>query len=556
MLTLSCAARRDHREQVEFWGLGREGEVVVDMIPEFERRNPTVHVVVQQIPWTAAHEKLLTAFVGDSTPDLAQMGNTWIPEFSEVGALEDLTDRAARSASITKADYFPGIWATNVVRGRTYGVPWYVDTRVLFYRTDMLAAVGFKQPPRTWSEWSEAMRRIKASGRARYPILLPTNQWEEPVVLALGAGSPLLADGGRYGAFRQPDFVRAFDFYVGMFRQGYAPAVSNSQVSNLYQQFAQGDFAMYISGPWNVAEFRRRLPPSMEGHWSTAPIPAMTAGKPGVSLAGGSSLVLFHGSRHRNAAWKLIEYLSEPAQQIRFYELATDLPARRSAWSVKALSEDKQFPAFREQLEHVVPLPPVPEWEQIATSILEHAEVTIRGKSTEAAALRDLDARANEILAKRRWMLDRAAKPKANGKSVLSRAYVAQTLLSVQSFDSSAIGPRIVDVKPRSGGISLAQRVSAGTDSILTGVKPRSGDISFAPKEECRRSAAQTFETIDPQSQRSRAGLLRYRRSAALSFEALNGHEHRAARAPRSLALARDDRPGRVRHPLTPEALQ
>ncbi len=544
MLTLSCTTRGDRREQVEFWGLGREGEVVADMIPEFERRNPAVHVVVQQIPWTAAHEKLLTAFVGDATPDVAQMGNTWIPEFSEVGALEDLTDRAAKSPSVTKADYFPGIWATNEVRGRTYGVPWYVDTRVLFYRTDMLAAVGFKQPPRTWSEWSEAMRRIKASGRARYAILLPTNEWEEPVVLALGSGSPLLADGGRYGAFRQPDFVRAFDFYIGMFREGYAPAVSNSQVSNLYQQFAQGDFAMYITGPWNVAEFRRRLPPSMEGRWSTAPIPAMRAGKPGVSLAGGSSLVIFHGSQHAAASWKLIEFLSEPAQQIRFYELATDLPARRSAWSVKALAEDKQFPAFREQLEHVIPLPPVPEWEQIATSIYEHGEATIRGKSTEAAALADLDARANQILAKRRWMLDReSAKTKPVAKSVSSGAYVAQTLLSVPSFDSSAIGHRIVDVKPRSGGISVAQRVSAGTDSILTGVKPRSGDISFAPKEECRRSAAQTFETIDPQSQRSRAGLLRYRRSAALSFEELNGHEHCAARASRSLALARDDKP-------------
>jgi multiple sugar transport system substrate-binding protein len=465
MLTLSCTTRGDRREQVEFWGLGREGEVVADMIPEFERRNPTVHVVIQQIPFTAAHEKLLTAFVGDATPDVAQMGNTWIPEFSEVGALEDLTDRAAKSPSVTKADYFPGIWATNVVRGRTYGVPWYVDTRVLFYRTDMLAAVGFKQPPRTWSEWSEAMRRIKASGRARYAILLPTNEWEEPVVLALGSGSPLLADGGRYGAFRQPDFVRAFDFYLGMFRQGYAPAVSNSQVSNLYQQFAQGDFAMYITGPWNVAEFRRRLPASMEGRWSTAPIPAMTAGRPGVSLAGGSSLVIFHGSQRKNSAWKLIEFLSEPAQQIRFYELATDLPARRSAWSVKALAEDKQFPAFREQLEHVVPLPPVPEWEQIATSIYEHGEATIRGKSTEAAALADLDARANEILAKRRWMLDREAAvtkkpalvsslpgtPKENmavgvtlararstDRSVCATggADVAQTLLSVPSFDS------------------------------------------------------------------------------------------------------------------------
>src|SRR5688500_4905931 len=66
---LSCQ-RRNSAETLEFWGLGREGEVVAEMIPEFERRNPGIKVRVQQIPWSAAHEKLLTAHVGDSTPDV------------------------------------------------------------------------------------------------------------------------------------------------------------------------------------------------------------------------------------------------------------------------------------------------------------------------------------------------------------------------------------------------------------------------------------------------------------------------------------------------------
>src|SRR5213593_3519179 len=152
---VSCAERRDAREQLQFWALGAEGERVAALIPEFERRNPSVHVVVQQIPWSAAHEKLLTAFVGEATPDVAQMGNTWIPEFNAVGALENLTPRLAHS-SIQQRDYFPGIWATNEVDGVVYGVPWYVDTRVLFYRTDLVP-----RPPRTWSEWVESMQRLK-----------------------------------------------------------------------------------------------------------------------------------------------------------------------------------------------------------------------------------------------------------------------------------------------------------------------------------------------------------------------------------------------------------
>jgi multiple sugar transport system substrate-binding protein len=401
LLLLACTSHsRDHRERLEFWGLGREGEVVAELIPEFERRNPGIHVVVQQIPWSAAHEKLLTAYVGEATPDIAQMGNTWIPEFVTVRALEPLSPDV-----VDRRDYFDGIWATNVVGGTLYGIPWYVDTRVLFYRSDVLAAVGFPHGPRTWSEWSEAMRRISEERRSRWAILLPTNEWDPLVQLAVSNGSTLLNADGTRGEFRQPPFAEAFDFYVSAFHHGWAPAVSNSQIANLYQQFAQGDFAMYITGPWNVGEFKRRLPPEMQDKWATAPLPARDGRPAGVSMAGGASLVLFRGTKHRAAAEKLIAFLSQPAQQVRFFELSGDLPARRSAWSAPALASEPHFPAFRVQLEHVAALPKVPEWEQIATVMLDRGEAAARRAVTPPVALAQLDARADELLEKRRWIL-------------------------------------------------------------------------------------------------------------------------------------------------------
>ena len=409
LLPLRCAdAQGDHRERLEFWALGSEGEMVANLIPEFERRNPNIRVIVQQIPFSAAHEKLVTAFVGEAMPDVAQMGNTWMPEFAALNALDDLGAFAAASGVVKQADYFPGIWATNVVDSTLYGIPWYVDTRVLFYRSDILAAVGFPHGPHTWAEWREAMRRIRAEGKSRWAILLPTNEYEPMVMLALSDHATLLTPDGTRGAFSQPAFADAFGFYVDIFRQGWAPAVSNSEIANLYQQFAQGDFAMYITGPWNVGEFRKRLPPEMQDKWATAPLPARDAREPmGISMAGGSSLVVFRASQHKVAARKLIEFLSEPAQQVRFYELVGDLPARRSAWRSPLLAKDSHFPAFREQLEHVVPLPKVPEWEQIATAIFDRGEAAARGAVAPALALRQLDVRADELLEKRRWMLNR-----------------------------------------------------------------------------------------------------------------------------------------------------
>jgi multiple sugar transport system substrate-binding protein len=406
-LLFSCGTRDDSRERIEFWGLGREGEVVAEMIPEFERRNPGIHVIVQQIPWTAAHEKLLTAHVGDSTPDVAQMGNTWIPEFAAMRALDDLSPFVAHSTVIREHDYFPGIWATNVVDGALYGIPWYVDTRVVFYRSDILAAVGYPNAPRTWDEWRDAMQKIVTQKRSRFAILLPTNEWEPPVMLALSNHATLLTPDGTRGAFRRPEFSEAFAFYTEMFRRGWAPSVSNAQISNLYQQFAEGDFAMYITGPWNVGEFRRRLPVELQDKWATAPLPSRDGRGPGISMAGGASLVVFRATPHKESARKLIEFLSEPAQQVRFFEVTGDLPARRSAWQSPALTAEPSFPAFRTQLESVRPLPQVPEWEQIATAIYDRGEALARGTTTIDAAVTALDKRADELLEKRRWIVSR-----------------------------------------------------------------------------------------------------------------------------------------------------
>ena len=407
-LTLSGCGGGARKAHLVFWGLGREGEVVQSLLPDFERANPGVRVEVQQIPFTAAHEKLLTAYVGRSTPDLAQLGNTWVPELVALDALEPLGQRLAGS-SVKPDGFFPGIWATNEIAGEPYGVPWYVDTRLLFYRADLSARAGAERPPRSWREWREAMRRIKAlPGGEHYAILLPLDEWAQPVILALESGAGILRDGGRFGDFLDPRFRQAFEFYVSLFSERLAPPLGTAQVANLYQQFADGYLASVVTGPWNIGEFRRRLPAALQGVWATAPMPAVEAADyPGVSLAGGSSLVIFRASRHKDEAFRLIEYLSAPAQQVRFYELTGDLPAHTAAWDAPALVGDPRLRAFREQLLHVRPMPQVPEWERIATAIAEAAERVVLGRQDVGQSLQRLQGDVDAMLARRRFLLAR-----------------------------------------------------------------------------------------------------------------------------------------------------
>ena len=383
------------------WAMGREGEAVQGLTVEFERRHPGVRVQVQQIPWSAAHEKLLTAFAGDALPDVIQLGNTWVPEFAALDAILPLGDKNAA------ADVFPGILASSQIDGRLMAMPWYVDTRLLFYRKDLLALAGIEGPPLNWAEWEVALARIVAlPGGPRFGLLLPMSEWQPLAILALQAGATLLRDDDQHADFQSPAFRRAFGFYLDLFRQGYAPALAEAQLSNVYQDFAEGRFAFYITGPWNLGEFRQRLPAWVQEHWDTAPMPGTDG--PGVSLAGGSSLAVCRSSRQPEAARALVKFLAEPEQQVAFYRLTGDLPARRSAWSHPDLAHAPHIEAFRRQLDQVRPMPQIPEWERIADKISHFADKAVRGELGEDEALAALEAEVNSILAKRRWLMDKA----------------------------------------------------------------------------------------------------------------------------------------------------
>jgi len=342
----SCGRSDDARGALDFWAMGREAEVVTELLPAFHSRHPDIRVRVQQLPWTAAHEKLLTAYAGDALPDLCQLGNTWLPELSALDALEPL-DAPVAKAGIARDDYFAGILDTNVMPSasgdRLLGLPWYVDTR---------------------------------------------------------------------GAFSQAPFRRALAFYADVFREGLAPAMNAAQISNVWDEFGRGLFAFYVSGPWNIGEFRRRLPSERQADWATAPLPGPDG--PGFSTAGGSSLVIFKRSLRKAAAWRLVEYLSEPATMQRFHALTGNLPPRRSAWRTAELENDAPSQAFLRQLERVRAAPKIPEWERIFQAMQLSAERVVARKQDIGEATMQLDAWVDALLEKRRWL--RARTPASAGR--------------------------------------------------------------------------------------------------------------------------------------------
>ena len=399
--SLAGCGRNDGMTRLTFWAMGAEGTNLPRLLPAFEAAHPDIRVEVQPLPWTAAHQKLLTAYAGNSLPDLSQVGNTWVAELSAIGALS----ATPAFADDLLQDQFPAVLETNRIDGRAMGTPWYVDTRLIFYRTDLLARAGYDAMPTTWAEWKQAMHAVKQRGaQGNYAILLPVNEFEQLLTFGLQGEESLLRDQDTRGNFSSPSFQGALAFYKSLFDEGLAPVASSTQISNVWTEFARGYFSFYFSGPWTIGDMKSRLPDAVQPHWTTAGVPGPTG--PGASAPGGSSLAVFRSSPNQEAAWKLVRYLSDPTVQAQFNLMTGSLPARPSAWDAPQVADDPYIAAFKGQLSRARAVPKVPEWERIVTEMQIVAERMVRGEFTVQQAGAEIDRRADRLLQKRRWMLE------------------------------------------------------------------------------------------------------------------------------------------------------
>ncbi|MCS7151196.1 MAG: extracellular solute-binding protein [Endomicrobia bacterium] len=390
------------------WAMGAEGRKLPEMAKRFEQENPGVKVVVQPIPWGAAHEKLLTAVVGGIPPDVCQLGTTWMSEFYAMEALEPLDEFIQNSKVISKEKYFSGSWNTCVFNGKVYGIPWYVDTRILFYRTDLLKSVGYDHPPRTWDELIDAGKKLTKDlnndGRIdRWAINLPSGGsgiWTELGFFVWQNDAEFLTEDNKKSLVLTPKFVEAVKFYYDIFNKHKIAPIGAQADIDIFHAFRTGYFCMFVSGPWMI-ELVSKECAEIEGRWFVSPLWTKDKkSKKYTSFVGGCNLVIFKKSQRKDVAWKFIEFMSRPENQVEWYKLTTDLPAIRSAWYHKYFDDKPMMKAFLKQLEDAKGPPNIPEWEQIAYVIGQKMELIIRENAPIEDTLRILDKEINTILEK------------------------------------------------------------------------------------------------------------------------------------------------------------
>ena len=392
-----CASADPHR--LTLWAMSIQGENVPRVLPAFEHATG-IKVDVQALPWTAAHEKLLTAYAGGSLPDVLMVRGEWMAELAMLGALAPVS-----AAAGLMGDQFPPVLAIASVGGRAYGVPWIVDSWVQYYRRDLLADLGYEAPPTRWDDWLTMARARRRRHPDRFTTLMLLD-WPEPLInFAIGTGEPPLRDRNARGNFRSPGFGAALAFYKQQFDERLAPAIVGTQVGDSLASFAAGEFAILPSTAETVGDLGRRAAALPRARWSVARTPGPAG--PARTFVAGSSLAVSSTAHAPDHAWALVQHLCAPQTQIGLHAITGDLPSRPSAWAAPALGRDPVAAVFGGALAEGVAPPLVPEWQRIITQVQGVAERMVRGQFTVDAAAREMDVVVDRLLAKRRWLLDR-----------------------------------------------------------------------------------------------------------------------------------------------------
>lgn len=372
------------------WAMGAEGEALPQLTSKFEADNPGVKVNVTAVPWSSAYDKFKAAIAANQVPDLAQVGTTWMGEFVAAGALD------ATPSNIDGGSFFKGAQETTVVDGTSYAVPWYVETRLVYYRTDIAQQAGVTTPPTDWDGLKAMAKAMKEKGGAEWGISLQPGQqgsWQTVLPFVWSNGGEVTSSDGKAWTWDDPKNAEALAYYQSFFTEGLAnkaPAEGTTEAD-----FVSGKVPMFISGPWMMAAVEKAG--GGDAFKDKYDVMVMPKKVTNTSFIGGSNLAVFKGTQNRDAAWKLAEFLTREQTQLEWYKLTTDLPSVQSAWDDASLTGDSKLAKFGTQLETAKAPPSIPTWEQVSAKFDAQVEQVTKTGADPAAALKTVQAEATSI---------------------------------------------------------------------------------------------------------------------------------------------------------------
>ncbi len=378
----SCAPKSSVSNQkvVEMWVMPNSLEPIADLeklLKPFEEKTG-IKVKVTSVDWGSSWSKITTAATSGDVPDLVQLGSTWVSAITGMGALETLSAEAINSFGGAKA-FVPVAWNTCGIEGsgKTTAVPWIVDARALYVRTDVLNQSKVSVSDlNSWDSFKSSLRKVfdadlVIEDQSIAPLgISGKNDWN--VIHSLApwiwmAGGDFLGPDRKTCVLDSDAVFEGISYYISLVRENYVPIeyleLNTAQVSG---NFNSGACAMYFDGPYEVKTLTR---PASEGgaqgsltsrNFTVIGYPKGPKGR--CTFVGGSSLAIFKDGKNKSAALEVIKYLTSKTAQVEYAKVTGFLPARLDAFSDPYFANDPNRKIFKEAVLYGRTYPAIPSW--------------------------------------------------------------------------------------------------------------------------------------------------------------------------------------------------
>ena len=276
--------------EITFWTMPNapsvaHNEWVNEKAAEFEAETG-ISVKYEEIGWGDGSLIMNSIITGEGA-NVFQLGTTWNPEYAATGGLLEINiDEFGGSDN-----FFAANLESTTLDGKNYGVPWFAETRVLFYNTEMFEEAGV-EPPQTYLELVEVgLKIIDVFGEGRAIATAGTGAWDlihNWAIILYSHGGQMLNNDNTEAIFNSDAGFRAMNYWVNLVDSGLADrACAEYNQPQADAAFINGDTAMAFMGPWNIADIENENP---DLQYAVVEPPAGPYGR--ASFSGGSNLAI------------------------------------------------------------------------------------------------------------------------------------------------------------------------------------------------------------------------------------------------------------------------
>ncbi len=377
-----------------------------NLIDKFNKQSKGFKVQFREMPTDTGQyfDKIRTQFqAGGGDIDVIGADVIWPAQFAANGWIADVSDKFSESE---RQKFLDAPVQSLIYEDKIYGVPWFTDAGLLYYRQDLLEKAGYSEPPKTWTELQEMAEKVKQDQGIKNGFVFQGDQYEGGVVNGLeyiwtNGGDVLDPNDPNKVVIDSPEAADGLAIERSMLQEGVAPqSVSTYTETETDPAFLNGDAVFARNWPYMYALAGTEDYPDVKPEQiGIAPLPVAEGQGETASALGGWNMLINAASDRQEEAWQFVQFMtSEESQRIRTLE-ATLLPTRTSLYSDQEIRETVPVVALGEvALKNARPRPVSPYYSDMSLEMQEQFNASLKGEISPEEAVGTLQESLTEIV--------------------------------------------------------------------------------------------------------------------------------------------------------------